>query len=186
MCTQVPTIKGAPLTLGSTSREKTKKYAPHHKFVTFFSRTSTFLTIYKKTFFANIPNHTAAPQTQFVTVFHALRLSYFFLLRAVLNCSNKQFYGKRKNARSVRATRNVPSGFKTSDTKLFWWTAQAGLDSVSLPRFLSLPPLCVHFTAFAVARPCLCRGLSQGPSSPSRFCKNIARLWAPRRNRWLI
>ena len=167
MCVlQVSIIKGAPLTLGSACRAKTKIYAPHHKFVTFFSLTSAFLTAYKGTPFTNTAYPTEAPPTQFVTVFRVLRLSYFFLLWALLNCSNKQFYGKRKNARSVRATRNVPSGFKTSDTKLFWWTRKGGLGRVFLPRFHTQPPFCVHFTASAVARPCSVQGPISGAFQP--------------------
>ena len=91
-----------------------------------------------------------------------LRLSHFFLLRPRLNCSNKQFYGKRKNAHSVGADECVQQGSKTSDTKLFWWTRKGGLGRVFLPRFHSQPPFCVHFTAIAVARPCQVRGLISG------------------------
>ena len=154
--------------------------------MTFFSPAPDFLTSYNGTPFTKTPSHTTTAETQFVTVFRVLRLPYFFLLRARLNCSNKQFYGKRKNARSVRATRNVPSGFKTSDTKLF--CGRHTPDWIVFRYHVSNP--CLHFV-FTLRHlpspvPVLCGGLSQGPSSPSRICKNIARLWAPRRNRWLI
>jgi len=163
-----------------------KKNVSPNIFVIFFSTTVAFITAYNHKFFASATCHHHHTLGQFVTVFRVLRLSQFFLLRARLNCSNKQFYVKRKTrvpsgqpGMCHRASKQVIPSFFGGRQKVDW---------ILFPYHVSfpLPPFCVHFTAFAVARPCLCRGLSQGPSSPSRFCKNIARLRAPRRNRWLI
>jgi hypothetical protein len=57
------------------NRAKAKKYAPRHKFVTFFSPAPDFLTSYNGTPFTNTPSHTATAETQFVSVFRALRFS---------------------------------------------------------------------------------------------------------------
>ena len=78
---------------------------------------------------------------QFVTVFRALRLSQFFLLRARLNCSNKQFYVKRKTrvpsgqpGMCHRASKQVIPSFFGGRPKPDW---------IVFPYHVSYP--CLHF-----------------------------------------